>query len=689
MQLATIWQHVHKIQQEIKQGTREAQDTAIVALQDCLDESGSVLFPSFVYPQLTEVLHFYSQKVLPEMGLSREDLWIVRESFEQTLCHSQVQEKTAKSIEAQIKQFFLDVKSGKFEMVNDIVAALWSVVRHEIVRSEVRSLPPSKRIEKYYRTLKKSPFTTSSVIPFFETLIKNLPEEVKETFASIKDLFWHQLNDLLQMKAVLVNTKSLEAIITRLDITATLDTKGLDTLNFESNIDNRMYNSCWNAIQAARGFLEEHFPDILKNQVICVTCRFPNLALEYNDTSASLLMALKVIGDVLDMEVNPHVVVTGEVDESGKIVPVSCTAEKVAVADGYSEIQHFFLPANGLFVQSNRITITEVQTLFEVVEHYYGEQFLKKKRQISRRQVLKGAVALAAVPLGLFTFRNVFTHPVTDQDIWNLEYAQELYQKQSQYQKAIQILNSILKKFVYKDSTSEILQLKAQVFGHLGLIHMQQHNTKESLIQLQKAFDLWQSLHAREEQFNTLLDMSGVYYYAATVDGNRKAGEISLQYINQAKKVLTPSMKTFKESTGYYYGHIGSCYYGLEEYEMAQTCMEKSVAWLEGTEASWSYYHGKQYAGRILNRLGEYDKAYPLLESTLYEPVLQRPYNQVRAFESLSDLFLSTGEREKGIEFALRTQRLCTEYGLKTQQTALRKMLARHNVSPVERNLMS
>ena len=112
MNLSTIWQYVQEIQQEIKQGTRETQDTAIVALQDCLDESGSVLFPSFVYPsfvypQLTEVLHFYCQTVLPEMGLSGEDLRIVRERFEQTLSHLQEQEQIAKTLEAQFEQFFL------------------------------------------------------------------------------------------------------------------------------------------------------------------------------------------------------------------------------------------------------------------------------------------------------------------------------------------------------------------------------------------------------------------------------------------------------------------------------------------------------------------------------------------------------------------------------------------------------
>ena len=34
MQLATIWEQVQRVQQELKQGSRETQDTAIAALQD-------------------------------------------------------------------------------------------------------------------------------------------------------------------------------------------------------------------------------------------------------------------------------------------------------------------------------------------------------------------------------------------------------------------------------------------------------------------------------------------------------------------------------------------------------------------------------------------------------------------------------------------------------------------------------
>jgi hypothetical protein len=161
---------------------------------------------------------------------------------------------------------------------------------------------------RVYRTFKKSPFTAAHVIPFFEAMIAQLSPEIKEFFGYMSTLFWHQLHEFIQIKAVLVNTKTKEALITRLDVTTSLESKGLDTLDVENTVDDRMEQSCWNAVQAARTSLEDQFPDTLKDKVLRITCRFPNPTVTYNDTSASLLVCLKVIGDVLDMEIDQQTV---------------------------------------------------------------------------------------------------------------------------------------------------------------------------------------------------------------------------------------------------------------------------------------------------------------------------------------------------------------------------------------------
>lgn len=404
--LSRIWEQLQRVQQELKQGSRETQDTAITALQDALETCLSLFFPSFVYPLLTDVLHFYCRKVLPYMGIPAEDQRIVREEFEKTITHLNTQEHTAKLLESQLKQFFLHVKSGALDSIEDIVTVLCETLSSRAEKDKkffqqirvnprhprhLRSIPSSDRsLEKFYRAFKKSPFTESHVIPFFEAIIAQLPPEIKTLFVYMATLFWFQLHEFVHMKAVLVNTKTKEAQITRLDVTTSLESKGLDTLDFENTVDDRMYNSCWNAVQAARKFLEARFTEIIGDTSLCVKCRFQNPIAIYNDTSASLLVGLKVVGDVLDLAVDPQTVVSGEVNESGKILPVACVAEKVLAAQHHPDIQRLFLPADELFTTSRRVAITRVHDLSEAVVHYYGEQFRKKMKQLTRRDVPDG-----------------------------------------------------------------------------------------------------------------------------------------------------------------------------------------------------------------------------------------------------------------------------------------------------------
>ena len=346
-------------------------------MQDTLATRAPVFFPSFVYPLLTDVLLFYCRNVLPDLGISAEDQRIVREEFEDTIIHLNTREQTAKRLEAQLKQFFLQVKSGTFDSFEEVVSELVEIlcassgfclsgrdtagdVKQKATLTDGKEHGQKKEIspcfspsvgQKQFRAFKKSPFTASHVIPLFEVILAS--PEIKMLFGYMATLFWHQLYEFVHMKAVLVNTKTKEALITRLDVTTSLESKGLDNLLFESTVDDRMEHSCWNAVQATRTSLEDQFHEILKNKVLRITCRFPNPIAGHHDTSASLLVSLKVIGDVLDMEIDPHTLVSGEVDESGRILPISCVVEKVLAAQYHLDIQRLFLPADGLLPGSD------------------------------------------------------------------------------------------------------------------------------------------------------------------------------------------------------------------------------------------------------------------------------------------------------------------------------------------------
>lgn len=676
----SIWRHLQRVQQELNTGSLETQDIAISALQEYLDESCAELFPSYVYPQVREILQFYDVHVLPHLGLSEKDQKIVHTGIEHTISNLRRQEQIAQRFEVRCKRLFLEIKTGKIPALADVAAALQRLLCISSVKQPLRL---QKTLEKQYRSLQHAPFTAKHVIPFFENLVSEFSQTIQVAFSPVQKLFWHQLQELLQMKAILVRTKTSEACVTRLDVCASVGSAGLDTLDFENRVDDRMYRSCWNALQAARHFLQEEAPDMLQERSLHVACRFANPIAEYHDTSASLLVGLKVIGEVLDLEIDPHTLVSGNVEQAGRILAVKHIAEKVAAAQAHPEIERFCLPRDNLYVNNSSLKIVTVQTFSEALHQYYGEALGKKLRHLSRRKVLQGGVILAAatyLPALFSGVRNLFAHPVSDHD-WQLwECARALYQQKSDYQSATIILQSLLNRFEQEQTSIEVVQLKASALTELGVIYLQQDRKRESIQAFRHAFDLWNSLHDQENQADVLFRIAEVYRYTVASDGISKNGKAGLSYYQQAVELLRPSMPRFTHIAAKCYTSMGDLYYWLEQYQQAEQCSRRGVAIFDNEDANWSYQTCRQHLGRALIGVRDYDKAYKLLESTSNAIVLQSPYYQARSLRTLSDFFLAIGEREKGMELTENAQNLCAQYGFTGQQRMLVNMLARHRL---------
>lgn len=688
MYASDIRQHLRRVQQELKGGTPETQDSAINELHNALEDSSYSLFPSLFYPSCINVLTYYCQALLPHLNMLVEDRQCIQHAFECTIDRLHTQEQHARDLEAHINRFLLQVRGGQFDTAADLVTAFASVIRavQNFRRAHVPpydgsedEMFPVKALEKQYRALKKSPFTAKHVRPFFESVIYNaFSHHCKEQFEWMQSLFWHCLNDLLQMKAVLVNTLTKEAVITRLDVETRLESCGLDELDFENKVDERMYLSCWNAIQAARDFLEQHFPDVLKDHYLRVLCRFPNPAAEYNDASASLLVGLKVVGDVLDMQIDPQVVVSGEVDEAGRILPVNHVAAKFKAAEQHPAIQQLYLPQNGTYLVSKQVAIVTESTFSNAIYDYYDEQLPNNLRlPISRRQLVKGIVTTLAAPPVFWAFKNIFTHSVAEQDWWSIEYAEELCWKHGNYQKAVDIFETIVRKFSY-ESSIEVQHIKAYALMHLGRMYMQQCHTNKGFSAYHRALELWQSIHDVGHQADTLLyiGISHANLIAANMSGKDQKG--IAKYFTQALEALPSSMETFPRLQGNTSLWTGFLYHAAGEDGRAREWISKSLECFNDLATSWNYQLSRQHLGRVLVTLGRYAEAAEILHSTLESPVLQTPSDQIESLAGLCELLLTTGKYDEGLQYAAKSKKLCEEHGLRLQQQKLKNILAKH-----------
>lgn len=678
-----IWKHLQRVQDALTSGDPNTQDGAIAALQDYLEESYSDLFPSFLYPQFIKFLRYYCTHVLPDLNMITEDRQRVEDGFLRTIERLQIQEEMARVLETQFHQFFLQVKSGAVASVQELLTRLWTILDNHQERVPAVLIP--KPVEKTFQAVLRSPFTSARVQSFFDTLISDmLPETIQKKFSEIQRVFWHQLQEFLHMKAVLVSPLTQEAQITRLDVTTSLATSGIDNLTFENTVDDRMYQSCWMAVQAARSFLEHHFPHEIKDHSLKVTCRFVNPTAQYSDASASLLVGLKVVGDILEMAIDPAVLVSGAVDESGQIVPVGYVTAKIAAADAAPRIHRLYLPQENTIRLPRRVTLKLVCTFTEAVAEYYGAQFRQKRRQMGRRQVLKAMAGLLVTPLGAITVRNFFSSPayhLTESDYHVLKCARDLFQQKTDYHSAQVILQNILERLQRGNSPTEIMRFKAETLDLLGLIALRQNKKRDSLSLFNEALKLWGALHDREHQINTLFYLGDVYRYIVAFDNHRGSGLQGLHYYSQAYTLLRPSTKGVTLFQGRYYGVSSYIYYWLGDYERAEQYSRECLTIGDGLEYTWNYQMAKQHLGRILTRRQHYDRAYELLQETSQSPLLQSPYEQAKSYWSLSDVLFSMGKSQEGLQYAEQAKLLCKERGLQVQLLTLQHLLRKHKIS--------
>ena len=556
-------------------------------------------------------------------------------------------------------------------------------------------IPPPVRelreVEHAYRQLRKSPFTAGTMTPFLEMLLKTaFSEEASVSFAPLRYIFWDQAAEQVQMKAVLVNPLTREARITRLDVWTALDPDGVDQLTFDNEVDDRLFSSCWQALEAARRLLEQQFPDLLGCKGIHVTCRFSDPTVEYFDASVSALVGLKVVGDLLNLPVDPAAIISAEVDRKGKILPVNHIVAKVMAADQHPAIEVLYLPFESVPVRVERIALRRVASFSEAVRQYYGTAYQQKQQQVSRRKILKGAVGLALAPFTFSIVKHLFLrseNPVTECDWQLLECARDLCYHKSDYQNAQVILHTLLDKFEKSAASTEGIRITADALDLLGIITLRQNGQQRSLTLFSQSLKLWQSVNDRERQIETLFHLGDIYRYAVMTDGARTTGQQGLQYYTQAKALASSVLKKSQLFLGRYYGVSSYIYYWTDDYSLAEEYSRECLQYGQGLEHTWDYQTASQQLGRILIQRKKFEQAFDLLRETAESPVLQNPYDRVKSLWTLSDLFFAMGNPAEGLEYANQSKQLCQDFGLHLQLRTLQRVLRKYDVSSTRKSI--
>ncbi len=689
MHFVDLYNHLHDIHNALKteKVSLEQQTECVNDLFLFLDTHQDHLFPAGLTNQAIQLFQWYLEYVLPELGYEAEDRQAITEDYQELLSSLYTSKALSQQLERKLSHIIGNLRNGTFRHEREVTETLVNVAQVLLKNDQL----PSLLFLRTFRKKIRDGFSRKQILTFFERFVHAFQEsfsdspELLSALSNFQEFCEYILHAHFQGKAVLVDI-ARQGFIMPLWVFVESDKEGERVEFGKHDVDAAMQSSADAARIAACQYLRKICGKDI-DDTISVRSQFPFPAVGYRDTSASLLIALQIVGEVLDLDHDPATVVTGEVDELGSILNVGWIQEKANITNTDETIKRVIVPAGNLhdfnIDNESRVTVVPVRSLAEALEQYYGESLRRQLNLLSRRQVLKSVAGLVGAFFILSGLKNLFAgpvNPVTECDWRLLTSARDLYQKESNYPHAVTILESILDHFHHDQSSSEAIRIQAFALGQLGVIHLQQHHVEASLRAFRKAVELWDAIHDRENQADTLFRLGEVYRYTVAMDGIRQNSQRGLHYYQQAHDLLSPSMKLCTRLQGKYYSLTGYMYYWIDEYETAEKLGRKALATFEEPDSNWTYQTARQHLARTLIKTGKYDEAHDILQSTAQAGTLQGPHDRARNALALSELYLAAGELEKGLQCAEETSKLCQEYQLQGQQRILTKSLAWHRL---------
>ncbi len=645
-------------------------------------------FPERYLQQAIQIFQWYLEYLLPEEQYDEAALHIITEDYHVILGTLHKSSDRSRHIERRISLIIQRLRERDFSHEQEVIEALLHVAQDF---SGDIPLPQHPSFRSFRKRIREG-FKRNQVLSFFDRVFSVFHKEILHSSPALVQVllnFQECCEDTLQTyfqgKAVLVDL-TRQGFIMPMHVVVERDKTSEHVEYSRHDVDERMQSSSDTARTLACQYLQTTCGQVIEDTVR-TSCRFSFPAVGYRDTSASLLLALQIVGNILDIEPPLATAVTGEVDSDGNVLRVGWVQEKISAVEADDTIDRFLIPAVNYSRlpadMTSGVTVVPVRSFPEAVEQYYGQSLQKTLKRYSRRQALKSITGLVTAPFLYSGVRNVFTRvkpPVTECDWRLLSSARDLYQQESHYQHAVVILSSILERFSREDTSTDALRIQAFALGQLGVIHLQQQHLQESLQAFRRAESFWKALHDDEHRADLLLRIGEVYRYSSLADGTSSNGRMGLQAYQQAHTLLKPSMPLYTRLHGKYHALTGYLHYWNGEYALAEQFGRQALRIFDEPESNWTYQTARQHLSRTLIRTGQHDEAYDILESTSQAAILQGPHDRARTALALSELSFAGEDYDKGMEYAAKVRQLCEDFSLQGQQRILQQTLQRYGV---------
>lgn len=376
-------------------------DVQVEALNDLflfLDTHRQQLFPAVLVNQACQILEFCIKQALPQLGSQIDEYRDILAQYQDLLTSLETMTHMAEKFEHSCHLFIRELQDGVYTHEQEIAESLFTLAIPCLPAQEIQISLPS--LQTFRRSLGHEydfdHFTdlVNIVHRFFHDLAQEASLATTLTYlqkAHFRELLEYVIYSYFEGKAVFIDPFG-NGVVMPIWVTVN-PTHTSEHVEFENHyVDTEMQQSADIARMAACTYLREHFGKNIPDN-ISVQCQFPNPGTGYRDTSASLLVGLKIVGEVLGLEKYPGIAVTGAIDHYGKILEVGWLPQKIQAVNADESIIRVLIPFSGEqqvfpLEQDRRLPLMEsetsqqavkvvaVRTFHEAVDAYYGRTHL-------------------------------------------------------------------------------------------------------------------------------------------------------------------------------------------------------------------------------------------------------------------------------------------------------------------------
>ena len=155
----------------------------------------------------------------------------------------------------------------------------------------------------------------------------------------------------------------------------------------------------------------------------------------------------------------------------------------------------------------------------------------------------------------------------------------------------------------------------------------------------------------------------------------------ALKILNEAKEGYSEKNAYVRCLLGDLERDMGAIYFNMGEVKLAISQIDKSLRLLVDANHRQSYCAAQRKSGDIKIRLKKFDDAYlNLKESLKYSPGYNALF-RVQTKISFADLYFSTGDIARGLEYAKAGKKTARQYGLRHQLSNLEKIMIRYGLT--------